>query len=71
MTQTRAHPETGKFLRRDARAHTVRFGAIERVVQAPGWYPEDDSDSLHVGADLAEADQAFSELQIASVGQPA
>ena len=68
MTQTRVHPETGKILRRDARAHSVRFGAIERVVQAPGWYPEDDSDFLHSGADLADADQAFGELQVASVG---
>lgn len=69
MTETRIHPETGKILRRATRANTVRFGAIERVVQAPGWYPEDDSDSLHSGADLAKADQAFSELQVASVGQ--
>lgn len=67
MTQTRVHPETGKILRRDTRAHKVRFGAIERVVQAPGWYPEDDSDSLHSGADLTEADQALSELRAASV----
>ncbi|MCA0359030.1 MAG: type II toxin-antitoxin system MqsA family antitoxin [Proteobacteria bacterium] len=65
MTETRIHPETGKVLRRDTRAQTVRFGSMSRVVQAPGWYPDDDSDSIHSGADLAESNRAFEALKAA------
>lgn len=63
MTQTRLHPETGKVLRRGVRPQVVRFGSMTRVVQAPGWYPEDGSDSIHTGADLAAADEAFQQLK--------
>lgn len=65
MSDTRIHPETGKPLRRGARARTVRFGSMTRVVEVPGWYPDDDSDSVHSGADLAESDRAFRELKAA------
>lgn len=65
MTETRIHPETGKTLRRGVRAQTIRFGSMTRVVETPGWYPDDDSDSLHSGADLAESDRAFRELKTA------
>ena len=63
MTKTRIHPETGKTLRRGVRPQTVKFGSMTRVVEAPGWYPDDDSDSIHSGADLAESDRAFQELK--------
>lgn len=63
MTETRIHPETGKTLRRGVRLRTVSFGSMTRMIEAPGWYPDDDSDSIHSGADLAEADQAFRELK--------
>ena len=65
MTETRTHPETGKTLRRGVRRQTVRFGSLTRVVDVPGWYPDDDSDSLHSGADLADSDRAFRELKSA------
>jgi HTH-type transcriptional regulator/antitoxin MqsA len=65
MTETRIHPETGKILRRGVRPQTVSFGSMTRVVEAPGWYPDDDSDSVHSGADLAESDRAFRELKTA------
>src|SRR3990167_10749938 len=65
MTETRIHPKTGKALRRGARPQTIRFGSMTRVVEAPGWYPDDDSDSVHSGADLAESDLAFRELKAA------
>jgi HTH-type transcriptional regulator/antitoxin MqsA len=29
----------------------------------PGWYPDDDSDSIHSGADVATADEAFQALR--------
>jgi HTH-type transcriptional regulator/antitoxin MqsA len=63
MTKTRIHPETGKTLRRGVRPQTVKFGSMTRIVEAPGWYPDDDSDSIHSGADLAESDRAFQELK--------
>ena len=59
MSETRIHPETGKTLQRDVRAQTMKFGSMTRVVEVPGWYPDDDSDSVHSGADLAESDAAF------------
>ena len=63
MTETRVHPETGKILRRDVRTQTVSFGSMTRAVDVPGWYPDDDSDSIHSGADLAGSDLAFRELR--------
>lgn len=63
MTKTRIHPETGKTLRRDVRPQTVKFGSMTRIVEVPGWYPEDDSDAIHSGTDLAESDRAFQELR--------
>ena len=63
MTATRIHPETGKTLRRGARSRTVVFGSMSRVVEVPGWYPDDESDSIHSGADLKASDEAFGYLQ--------
>lgn len=65
MTKTRIHPETGKTLRRDTRPQTVKFGSMSRVVDVPGWYPDDDSDSIHSGVDLDESDRVFLELKAA------
>jgi len=65
MTETRIHPETGKTLRREVRSLTVTFGSMNQIVQMPGWYPEDDSDSIHSGVDLAESDRVFQELKTA------
>ena len=66
MAETRIHPETGKTLRRGMRPQTVRFGSMTRVVEVPGWYPDDDSDSVHSGADLAKSNRAFRDLKAAS-----
>jgi len=65
MTETRIHPETGKTLRRGVRPQTVKFGSMTRIADLPGWYPDDDSDSVHSGADLAESDRVFLELKAA------
>lgn len=65
MVETRTHPETGKMLRRGVRPQTVKFGSMTRTVDLPGWYPEDDSDSLHNGADFAESDRAYQDLKAA------
>lgn len=63
MTDTRIHPETGKELRRDVRRQTVQVGSLSRTVDVPGWYPEDNSDAIHSGADLKAWNQAFVELR--------
>ena len=65
MTETRIHPETGQVLRRDVRPQVVAFGSMRRAVEVPGWYPEDDGDSIHTGAELAESDRVFQELKAA------
>ena len=65
MTETRIHPETGQQLRRDVRPHTIRFGALARTIDVPGWYPEGEGDSLHEGRDLIESDAVFQELKAA------
>lgn len=63
MTETRVHPETGKVLRRDVREQTVRVGSLARVVDVPGWYPDDDSDGIHSGSDLSASNEAFKDLR--------
>lgn len=65
MIETRTHPETGKMLRRGVRPQTVKFGSMTCIVEVPGWYPDDDSDSIHSGADLAVSDRAYQELKAA------
>ena len=65
MTETRLHPETGKMLRRDVRPQRIRVGSLSRVVEVPGWYPDDDSDSVHSGTDLKASNEAFVALRAA------
>mgnify|MGYP003430705931 FL=1 len=69
MAQTRIHPDTGKLLRRDARAQTVCVGSLSRDVDVHGWYPEDDSDSVHSGEDLQAVECAYHELRVAYAGR--
>lgn len=64
-TGTRIHPETGKVLRRGIRPQTVNVGSLSRRVEVPGWYPEDDSDSIHSGVELQTLDEAYMELRAA------
>ena len=63
MTQTRIHPETGKVLSRTVRQQAVSVGSLSRTVGIPGWYPEDDSDSIHSGIDLKLLNAAYEELR--------
>ena len=65
MADTRIHPDTGKTLRRDVRQQIVAFGSLSRTIDVPGWYPDDDSDSIHSGDDLAESDRVFRDLKAA------
>ena len=68
MTATRIHPETGKTLRRTTRPRTVAFGSMSCIVEVPGWYPDDNSDSIHTGADLKVADGLFQKLRTEYAG---
>lgn len=63
MAETRIHPETGKTLKRDVRPMLVQYGSMSREAQLPGWYPDDDDEGIHSGADLKAADEAFAELR--------
>lgn len=63
MNDTRIHPETGQTLRRGVRKQTVRYGSLTRIMDVPGWYPEEDGDGIHSGTDLAESDSAYRELR--------
>jgi HTH-type transcriptional regulator/antitoxin MqsA len=65
VTQTRLHPDTGKLLRRDVRVQMVCVGSLSQVVSVAGWYPEDDSDSIHSGEDLQAVECAYRELRVA------
>jgi HTH-type transcriptional regulator/antitoxin MqsA len=38
---------------------------MSREVEVPGWYPEDDGDSIHSGTELQALDQAYLELRTA------
>lgn len=65
MTDTRIHPVTGKVLTRGVRPQVVTFGSLSRTIDVPGWYPDDEGDSVHSGVDLREKDEAFKELRAA------
>lgn len=63
MTETRIHPVTGKQLTRGVRVQAISFGVLTAEVDVPGWYPDDDSDSIHSGADLEAKEVALMELR--------
>lgn len=66
MAETRIHPETGKRLKRGVRPMVIQYGSMSREVDIPGWYADpDDENSIHTGADLKAADEAFAELRTA------
>jgi len=63
MKDTMIHPETGRILRRGVRPTTYRYRGLERTVEQPGWWPEDDSDGVLVGVDMEVSDQALKEMK--------
>lgn len=64
---TRIHPITGKTLARGVRSQVVAFGSLSKVIDVPGWYPDDDSDAVHSGRDLAQWEKTLQELRAAYV----
>lgn len=63
-------PETGQTLHRDTRPFTVRYKGQEIVVDLPGYYPVGDGESVHVGIDMAVADEALRALKERIDGVP-
>lgn len=63
MSETRIHPVTGKELHRGVRSQKVCVGSLSRTVDVAGWYPSDDSDAIHSGADLKASNEAFVALR--------
>jgi HTH-type transcriptional regulator/antitoxin MqsA len=63
-------PETGQALRRDIRPFTLRYKGHEAVVDLPGYYPDGGGESVHVGADMAAADDALRMLKEHADGLP-
>ena len=64
-------PETGQTLRRDARPFMVRYKGQEAIVDLPGYYPEGDGESVHVGSDMTSAEEALRTLKERVDGVPA
>jgi HTH-type transcriptional regulator/antitoxin MqsA len=63
-------PETGQTLNRDIRPFTVRYKGHEAKVDLPGYYPEGEGESVHVGNDMAAADEALRKLKEQVDGLP-
>ncbi len=64
------HPTTGKTLTRQVRSEIISFGSLSESVDVPGWYPDDDSDSIHSGADLSTREEVRSRLHKVGSCQP-
>lgn len=66
-------PETGRMLTRDIRPFKVAYKGHEMTVDLPGYYPEGEGESVHVGNDMAAADEALRTLkeQVDGVPSPA
>ncbi|MBP2293046.1 type II toxin-antitoxin system MqsA family antitoxin [Azospirillum rugosum] len=63
LPETMRCPETGRTLRRDVRPFTVAYKGFSKTVDLPGYYPEDDGESVHVGDDMAVTDEALRTLK--------
>jgi HTH-type transcriptional regulator / antitoxin MqsA len=63
-------PSTGQALHRDTRPFCVRYKGQEVVVDLPGYYPDGDGESVHVGADMAASDEALRVLKEQVDGLP-
>jgi HTH-type transcriptional regulator/antitoxin MqsA len=63
-------PDTGATLRRGVRPFTVTYKDLSRTVDLPGYYPEGDGESVHVGDDMAATDAALRELRLLADGIP-
>lgn len=70
LPDTMISPETGEVLRRDVRPVVVTYKGKSMTVQFPGYYPEGDGESVHVGEDMAVTDAALRILKEEADGLP-
>ena len=70
LAATMPCPETGRMLTRGVRPFAVRYKGREMTVDLPGYYPEGEGESVHVGDDMAAADEALRILKEEVDGVP-
>lgn len=70
LPPTMPSPETGKPMRRDVRPCVVEYGGESVVVDLPGYYPEGDGESIHIGDDTKASDEALRLLKQKVDGVP-
>ncbi|MGE3875702.1 MAG: type II toxin-antitoxin system MqsA family antitoxin [Parvibaculaceae bacterium] len=63
-------PETGEILRRDVRPFVVTYKGESITVDLPGYYPKSKNKGVHVGNDMAAADEALRTLKEKVEGIP-
>jgi HTH-type transcriptional regulator/antitoxin MqsA len=68
MTDAPRSPITGRPLRRDVRPMTLSYQGRTLQVDMPGWYGEDEGDSLHSREDLRVSDRALNRLKAEAMG---
>ncbi|MDR3463610.1 MAG: type II toxin-antitoxin system MqsA family antitoxin [Beijerinckiaceae bacterium] len=56
-------PETGEQLTRGVRPFIVTYKGEDITVDLPGYYPEGTGDGVHIGQDMAIADEALRTLK--------
>jgi HTH-type transcriptional regulator / antitoxin MqsA len=64
-------PETGAMLRRGTRPFDVSYKGLTRTVALPGYYPDGEGESVHIGDDMAVTDLALRELRMQADAIPA
>jgi HTH-type transcriptional regulator/antitoxin MqsA len=70
LAETMASPETGEVLRRGLRPVVLIYRDRSVTVDLPGYYPEGDGESVHVGDDMTVADAALRQLKEELDGVP-
>ncbi|MFN8722661.1 MAG: hypothetical protein ACK5YI_17695 [Rhodospirillales bacterium] len=71
LPETMICPGTGTVLRRDVRPFTFSYKGVTRTVDLPGYYPDGEGESVHIGEDMAPTDAALAEMKAIADGPAA
>ncbi|MGP0058999.1 MAG: type II toxin-antitoxin system MqsA family antitoxin [Beijerinckiaceae bacterium] len=71
LPDTMISPETGEILRRGVRPFQATYKGLHLVVDLPGYYPSNEGEGVHIGEDMAIADEAIRSLKEKADGIPA
>jgi len=71
VPDTMISPETGVVLRRGHRPFVVTYKGKSRLIDLPGYYPDEGDEGVHVGDDMAASDAALRALKEEVEGIPA